>query len=291
MPFAPPFCFPVFLSPIGIGGLRRLGSPVALQRLARAVTFPVIYGIMTAHHYFDTRSLMQSGSNDISFTLFGFPTTIQPFFWLIAAVITALHLGQIDEMPIWIAQMFLGMVAVLISILVHELGHALVFRHVFHTPCTLVLHGFGGLTMPLHHYRHSYGIRGTIARCFLSFAGPLAGFILAALMMAIIFVVPIDNGGFVSKLLFYFCEWMVWISIVWGIFNLLPIYPMDGGHISREFFLFFFPRRGKEFSLYVSIMLASLLAILALQHGMFFITFLFGFFAYQNYQELNFRSF
>ena len=192
--------------------------------------------------------------------------------------------------------MLVGMAGVLLSILVHELGHALTFRYLFRTPCAIVLHGFGGAAIPLRHYSRSYGFSGMVANSFLSFSGPLAGFVLAFLMCGflacsmIMFpqVIPDDET---SSLFFFFLDWTITISIFWGIFNLLPIYPMDGGHIAREFFSFCFPRRGIEFSLIVSMMFAAVLAILALQFGQFFITFIFAYFAYQNYQEMSGKSF
>jgi len=230
-------------------------------------------------------------SNDISFKFLGFPTTIQPFFWLIAGIITALHLGGINnDMPIWFTKLFLGMAGVLLSILVHELGHALTFRYVFQTPCAIVLHGFGGFAVPLQHYPRGYGFMGAMTNGFLSFSGPLAGFILAFVMIVFLTMIP-ANEGLASNLLFFFFNWTALISIFWGIFNLLPVYPMDGGHISREFFLFFFPHRGVAISLIASMLTATLLAVAALQFGMLFITFLFAYFAYQNYQELTFGSF
>jgi len=233
---------------------------------------------------------MQPTSNDISFNLFGFSTTIQPFFWLIAAILTVLHLEKIDDMHIWIAQILLGMTGVLLSILVHELGHAFVFRHVFHTESIIFLHGFGGATMPTQHYRRGFGFTGMIANCFLSFAGPLAGFLLAFSMLVLYFFLPMGNGD-AASLVMFFLYWTAQISIIWGIFNLLPIYPMDGGHIFREFFLFFFPWQGVKYSLVLSITVAAVLAVIALQYQSFFITFLFGCFAYQNYQELTLGSF
>jgi Zn-dependent protease len=182
------------------------------------------------------------------------------------------------------------MLGVLFSILVHELGHALTFRYVFRTPCAIILHGFGGVAIPLQRYSRGYGFKGTMANGFLSFSGPLAGFALAFVTLVLFQMVP-NDGSRAAALLRDFLEWTALISIIWGIFNLLPVYPMDGGHISREFFLFFFPRRGIEFSLIVSMLTAALLAVAALQSGNFFITFLFAYFAYQNYQEMTFGSF
>jgi len=237
---------------------------------------------------------MYPGSNDVSFRLFGFPTFIQPFFWAIALLITAVHLGNINNnMPLWIALLIVGAAGVLLSILVHELGHALTFRHLFRTSSIIVLHASGGMTIPQQQHRRSYGFAGAIAECFLAFSGPLAGFVLAFFAIMLLRLIPPapENIGTVVVLFRYFLMWTAWISIFWSIFNLLPIYPMDGGHIAREVFRFLFPRQGLEFSLILSMVLAALLAVLALRYQMFVITFIFAYFAYQNYQEFSARSF
>ena len=232
---------------------------------------------------------MRPTPNDFSFSLFGFPTSIQPFFWLIAGIIAALHAGPIENnMPLWLTKLCLGTAGVVLSVLVHELGHAFSFRHVYKVPCAIVLHGLGGAAVPLQHYQRSYGFRGAVAHCFLSFSGPLAGFVLALVMFVLLRAVPLPAD---SPLVF-FLWWTMFISIFWGIFNLLPIYPMDGGHIAREVFLYFFPRRGVEFSLIFSIGCAVVFgtaAFVLLQAIV--ILFLFGYFAFMNYQELSFRTF
>lgn len=236
---------------------------------------------------------MHPNTHDFSFNLFGFPTIIKPFFWLIAAFLTAEFIGGINnDMPLWITQVFLGMTGILLSILVHELGHALTFRHVFGTPCEIVLHGFGGMTIPQHR-RRVFGLNGAIAQCFLAFSGPLAGFILAFFAILFLRLVPVDpvNATLATALLRFFLKWTAQISIFWGIFNLLPVYPLDGGHISREIFVFLFPRRGVEHSLILSMTLAILLVVWSLKSDMFLIALLFAYLIFQNYQEMSMRSF
>jgi len=231
---------------------------------------------------------MRPNSYEISFRLFGFPTVIQPFFWVIALIISALPLGFIDDMPLWIAQLIVGALAILCSILVHELGHALTFRHLFREPCVIVLHGMGGMAVPEYHRRHP-GFFGAVTECFLAFSGPLAGFVLAFAAFMLYRIIPVDNKALF--LLLFFLNWTILISIVWGILNLMPIYPMDGGRIAREVCAYLFPRRGIELSLILSMTVAILLIAIALQHEAYLLAFLFGFFAYQNYQEWSFRSF
>ena len=231
---------------------------------------------------------MRPAANDVSFRLFGIPTSIQPFFWILAAVITAISLGPIGNMQVWLAQMFLGMAGILLSVLVHEFGHAFSFRYLFRTPSAIMLHGLGGATFPLQHFARSYGLRGMAASCFLSFSGPAAGFVLAFLMGAFLQVLPVNHASLALDLLYFFFAWTAIISIFWGILNLLPIYPMDGGHISRECFLYCFPRRGIEFSLTLSMLVAILCAVMAFRCGFLGITLFLLYFAYQNYQEMSF---
>lgn len=57
---------------------------------------------------------------------------------------------------------------------------------------------------------------------------------------------------------------LFFVNLVWPILNLLPIWPLDGGQISREWFTFFTPRNGVRFSLHLSIGVCVLLAFHAL---------------------------
>jgi Zn-dependent protease len=238
---------------------------------------------------------------DINFQFLGFPIRIHPLFWLIITLIGMPH--QIDNMQHFFVEIILWIAAVFVSILVHELGHALVFRHVYRVPSQILFHGMGGMTVPFTPHQRRYGFAGLFYEVFLSAAGPLAGFMLAGFFMLIFILLTIQSGGTflgslfieggftVQSIVAAFITKVVFISIFWGIFNLLPIYPMDGGHISREIFSFISPRNGVANSLVLSMITAILFAVLALRFNQIFVTLLFAYFAYQNYQELTFRSF
>ncbi len=233
---------------------------------------------------------------DLSFRFLGFPIRVHPLFWIIF-----LLLGARGEIPggnlsLWIAAAF-------ISILVHELGHALVFRHVYHVPSSITLHGFGGATMPYYPHRRKPGLVGLLCEVFLSAAGPLAEFALAFLLLIFLGLLHVSGNFSVftdatildmarpQSIVVVFMLYTSLISIIWGVFNLLPIYPMDGGHIARELFAYVSPRHGVGNSLVLSLVLSVVLALLGLMAGQIFITLLFVYFAYQNYSEFNFRSF
>ncbi len=237
---------------------------------------------------------LQPTPYDLSFRLFGFPIRVQPWFWLIITLI-----GIPNEFPnlavlLHITTAFV--VAAFLSILAHELGHAFVFRFVFHVPSLIVLHGFGGVTIPARQHLRKRGFWGTCCEVWLSFSGPLAGFVLAALFYFL--VIPVAqpllfraNADPLSAWLLLVIWDVVLVSLFWGIFNLLPIYPMDGGHISRELCCWLFPRRGIEFSLIISMVACVVCAVLSLRVGSLFLPLFFGFFAFQNYQELASRSY
>jgi membrane-associated protease RseP (regulator of RpoE activity) len=78
------------------------------------------------------------------------------------------------------------------------------------------------------------------------------------------------------------------VSVVWGMVNLLPIYPLDGGQISREVFLKLNPREGIRESLCLSIVAAVAMAMIgfvAWNHNWYVVA-LFGYLAYAGYATL-----
>lgn len=105
---------------------------------------------------------------DLRFELFGFPVRIHPGFWLIS-VILGMNLPP-RLLPAWVA-------AVVVSILVHELGHAVLQRRFGGRPW-IVLYTFGG-----------YSATNTVDRVWwknvlIALAGPFAGFALWGVVFA-----------------------------------------------------------------------------------------------------------
>jgi len=244
---------------------------------------------------------------DVSFRFLGFPVRIHPFFWVIAAFLGMR--GEIGNMKSWFIDLALWIAAVFVAIMVHELGHGLVFRYVFRVPSMIVLHGAGGAAVPFVRHRRKPGLFGFFSEVFLSAAGVLAGFLLVLLVYmcfrligADVHVVKLGLGSLVESdslwlpmvvvmlknpylTLFFFNLSLV--CIMWGVFNLLPIYPLDGGHISREIFCLISPRSGVANSLALSIIVAAGIAVLLIRVGSFYNAALFGYLAYLSWQALN----
>ncbi|MEM6798088.1 MAG: site-2 protease family protein [Planctomycetota bacterium] len=205
---------------------------------------------------------------DLRFQLLGFPVRIHPFFWGLCVILSRYRAPA--ELLVWV-------VAVLVSILVHEFGHALLQRRFGGRP-SIVLYGFGGLAIP-NGPAVSPG-----RQILILLAGPGAGFVLAGLVWLIHSAIALPDSPALAQLL-----GDLWrINIFWGVFNLLPIYPLDGGQIAREVFtLVMPPRRGIVVSLWVSIIFCAVAgaALWLLTRSPWNLV-LMGALAFNNYQTL-----
>jgi hypothetical protein len=62
----------------------------------------------------------------------------------------------------------------------------------------------------------------------VSFAGPLAGFALGGLVWVLSEALPMRQAG---GLMGQAVRQLLWANVGWGLFNLLPLQPLDGGHL------------------------------------------------------------
>jgi stage IV sporulation protein FB len=234
---------------------------------------------------------------ELNFALFGIPVRIQPFFWLVGVLLGPYHFG-LSEVLVW-------MLAFLIGILGHELGHALMMRaYGFHPWITL--YGLGGMASYDYSQAARAGRWTTLRQILISAAGPAAGFLLAAVVVAALMlsghhvdhefgapfgllVGTVDILG--KRELTYFVNDLLRVTIVYGVFNLLPIYPMDGGKIAREVLVAISPRGGIRLSLMLSILVAvGLAAFIAIRYRDLFMAILFGYLAYANFAAMQLYS-
>jgi stage IV sporulation protein FB len=149
-----------------------------------------------------------------SFRLFGIPVTIRPSFLVIAALI-----GFTSRRPIVYLVAFVAIVFV--SILIHELGHALTARS-YGAEVEIELNGIGGLTSwSVPDKELSPGQRALVAA-----AGSGVGVLFGGLVWLFDrFTGPyFDVAGFVVSTL-------IAVNVLWGLLNWLPVRPLDGGHL------------------------------------------------------------
>src|SRR4051794_8185759 len=141
-----------------------------------------------------------------------FPVAVAPSF-LIAAVI----LGYSDDL----VSVLTWMVVVFVSVLVHELGHAVIGKAFGGRP-EIQLEGFGGVTFPRLAAPPTPG-----RQIVLSLAGPLAGLLLGAGALAADRLLIPTPGSLPAILIRDF----KFTSVAWAVLNLLPILPLDGGQV------------------------------------------------------------
>lgn len=236
---------------------------------------------------------------DLRFTLAGIPVRVHPLFWLVAMFLGAS--GDLLQLPIWIFVVF-------VSILFHELGHALAFRF-YGQRSQIVLHFAGGLTIP---ESPPWGVVGysrapsQTQEIVISLSGPFAGFTFAALVVV---GVSFSGGlvltnwlfGFIplpltailpfgGKVLSMLVSMLLWVNVFWGLINLMPVYPLDGGNVARNLLVRYDPLDGMRKSLWLSVIAGGLIALA----GLFvlrsvYMAILFGLLAFQSYQAIQGR--
>jgi Zn-dependent protease len=140
-------------------------------------------------------------------------------------------------------------ICVFVSILIHEMGHVFMGR-LFGTDGHILLHGFGGLAIG------SNAITNPWKRIAVSFAGPLVQFMLFGVLFWV------ARQGLPRSPFFDFAlKKMLLINLIWPIFNLLPVIPLDGGQILHDFLGWIAPRRGVRAALALSATVAGVLAL------------------------------
>ena len=234
---------------------------------------------------------------DLNFTLFGIPVRVHPLFWVMALLFGGIA-GDVVGMLSWVF-------AVFVSILVHELGHALLFRR-FGVGSSVALHLAGGHTEPQPvpwGGRWAYVPLSPLQEALVSFAGPAAGFLLAGVVVGGIFAAggsmafaalsgvipfPIAVLPFGGTLLQILVMDLLWVNFLWGAVNLMPVFPLDGGNIARRLLIKADPWDGARRSLWISIIAGALLAVGGfILFRSVYMTLLFGYLAYLSYQSLH----
>jgi Zn-dependent protease len=228
---------------------------------------------------------------DLNFSLAGIPVRVHPLFWLIA-ILFGLSAGSFIQLFIWVAVVF-------ISILIHELGHSLAMR-LYGQDSFIVLHMMGGLAVPQSARWRGRGGDEATQQIIISLAGPVAGFLLAALVVALVAglggaisvnwlfgFIPLpgaflpDGGPIVNSLI----TTLLWVNVFWGLINLAPVFPLDGGHIARHALTKVDPWDGFRKSLWLSTIAGAIIAIAGLLFlRSLFMALLFGLLAFQSYQ-------
>lgn len=156
--------------------------------------------------------------------IFGIPIILDFSFFLIFFLVVWVMSEWItiaDGLQRW-GFALLGGVALFASLLIHELAHSLVARRYGLEVSSITLVFFGGFSMikddpkrPLHEFT-------------ISVVGPLANLVIGGALIVIArFALPQDSAA--AQIVSILAA----LNLAVGIFNLLPGFPLDGGHIFR----------------------------------------------------------
>ncbi len=218
---------------------------------------------------------------DLQFSLLGIPVRVLPWFWLAAVVLgfNTLQIGP-EYLLAWMGVVF-------VSILVHELGHAMV-ASLFGYPPRIFLYHFGGVAMFTPGYNYTQG-----KSILITLAGPGIGFVAAgiislvrpSLVRAGIILPPLQGW----TLSWFIVAQLLYVNLFWGLINLLPVLPLDGGQICRDVCTSLNARKGERWATMIALVTAAGVALLAIRGGQMYLGILFGMLAFQNFEQLQQR--
>lgn len=185
----------------------------------------------------------------LRFSLFGFPILIHWMFWLNTALMGGALTGA--DSPEGLRRLIGWVLAVFVSILIHELGHALTMRNYGDRRVGIVLYAFGGLAQGSRQFTRNEDI-------LLTAAGPALQ-ILVGLAVGWSVTIWQPSGVWLRETLDGFTV----VSIFWALLNLLPLFPLDGGRLCAAFL-----GAGKfRQVLKISLACSAALALLSFQRG------------------------
>lgn len=203
----------------------------------------------------------------LRFSLLGIPITIEWMFWAIGALFglpffqaggRAGTFGALIWMTVWF-----------VSFIIHEMGHALVYRKFGGHNTRIHLYGFGG-------YASSQGYFSRKESILISAAGPGVeiAFGCVALLLRRSELTASWNPYFLM-----FLGLFSYICLFWGFINLLPVLPLDGGRITDAAL-----GRGITTTAKIGCIAGGITALVFVSMGNLFAGVFFGFLAFQNYQ-------
>jgi Zn-dependent protease len=194
-----------------------------------------------------------------SFRLFGIPVTIRPSFLVIAALIGFTSRRPIIYLVAWVAIVF-------VSILIHELGHAITARS-YGAEVEIELNGIGGLT--------SWSVPGKELgpgqRALVAAAGSGVGVVFGGLVW-LVGQITGPNG----ELAGFVVDNLVRVNVFWGLINWLPIRPLDGGHLFTSLLQKVIPSRAEVVANVVFFITAAAALVVALLSQRIFLALIAG---------------
>lgn len=250
---------------------------------------------------------------DLQFQTLGIPIRVSAWFWLGGIFFGFSLVRPLDRMfetgsPGVLPLLVLWLACLLVSILVHELGHSLAFRR-FGVSSSIVLYHFGGLAIP--DQGRSFGGRSASSltpkeSIVVSLAGPLFQMATGFVLWGVIKMMgnglsfagyyplsywpfdlipgftegePIERPALYALMVFYLLP-----SFLWALLNLIPVLPLDGGRVCSS--IVELCGAPASVAIQISLIASIAVAVYSYSHGQTFLALMFAMFGYGNYQTL-----
>ena len=160
----------------------------------------------------------------------------------------AIKLFEISGTPVYLKYWFLLLflflsiemvISVFIAVMVHEIAHAVVAKNLGYKVNRIFLDIFHGAAEidKMSELNNSHIVK-------IVAAGPISNFALVILSLVVVALTPYSAWLVISNFMTNFIA----INILLGVFNLLPIFPLDGGRISKALFSMYLGKKGQMYS-------------------------------------------
>ncbi|MFL6588861.1 MAG: M50 family metallopeptidase [Chthoniobacterales bacterium] len=150
------------------------------------------------------------------------------FSWFLVAAYELTQRRGVYRSPVYALCEYVALFAI---VLMHEFGHALACRQTGGTANQIVLWPLGGIAF-VSPPRRPGAMLWSIA------AGPLVNVVLFPILTAVTLLVESPSRGAGGPDIARFWSNVWWVNIVLLVFNMLPVYPLDGGQILRSLLWF-----------------------------------------------------
>ena len=200
---------------------------------------PETKDVSVAHHFANRTVDMFKNAFRLPFRLLGIPLYLDITFLIILPLLAWLIGSQLEEfillteLPIAVEPLIEGStpfllglwaaLALFVSVVIHELGHAITARRYDVETERITLWLLGGMAQ----FREMPKQRG--AEAVVAIAGPITSFALGLLCWFILQFVPTELGG-----LYFVVIYTMYMNILLAIFNMIPALPLDGGRVLRS---------------------------------------------------------
>jgi Zn-dependent protease len=165
-------------------------------------------------------------------------------------------------------------------VLLHEFGHAFACRSVGGIAERIILWPLGGIAFAAPPPRAG-AVLWTIA------AGPLVNLALLPILWGAYFIAPAITGDLVPPEILQYIERVAWVNTGLLVFNLLPIYPLDGGQILQSLLWFVIGRPNSlRIAGAIGILISIAGAVVAVLVGDWFLTAIAAFVMFQAFNGI-----